>query len=141
IEAPDNDGVTNVLAGSTIAVLIMLALWVGGLVTYTVLKPIPASTLLSTRSSFAVWLRGLVPGVVVGLLQALVLTILARSLLVSDAGQGFEIAVFSCVSALVFMILNFSLVAWFGGVGRCLSVIAVVLAVAGRTIGAVPGFF
>ena len=38
IEAPDNDGVTNVLAGSTIAVLIMLALWVGGLVTYTVLK-------------------------------------------------------------------------------------------------------
>src|SRR5699024_8113824 len=44
IEAPDSDGVTNVLAGSTIALLIMLALWVGGLVTYTVLNAIPAST-------------------------------------------------------------------------------------------------
>src|SRR5699024_3629003 len=49
--------------------------------------------------------------------------------------------VLTFVSALVFMILNFALVAWFGGVGRFLSVIAVVLAVAGRTIGAVPGFF
>ena len=57
------------------------------------------------------------------------------------AVQGFDIAVLTFVSALVFMILNFALVAWFGGVGRFLSVIAVVLAVAGRTIGAVPGFF
>jgi putative membrane protein len=141
IKAPSTDGLTNVLAGSTIALLIMLALWVGGLVTYTVLKPIPASTLLSTKSSFAVWARGLVPGLVVGLLQALVLSILAVSVMDIDAIQGFDIAVLTFVSAIVFMILNFALVAWFGGVGRFLSVIAVVLAVAGRTIGAVPQFF
>ncbi|MDN5807182.1 MAG: YhgE/Pip domain-containing protein [Brevibacterium sp.] len=142
IKAPSSDsGTDNVLQGSTLALLIMLALWVGGLVTYTVLKPIPASTLLSTKSSFAVWLRGLVPGVLVGLLQALVLSILAVSVLDIDAIQGFDIAVLTFVSALVFMVLNFALVAWFGGVGRFLSVIAVVLAVAGRTIGAVPGFF
>ncbi|WP_166974206.1 YhgE/Pip domain-containing protein [Brevibacterium atlanticum] len=141
IEEPSTDGLTNVLAGSTIALLIMLALWVGGLVTYTVLKPIPASTLLSTKSSFAVWARGLVPGVVIGVLQALVLSILAVSVMDIDAIQGFDIAVLTFVSAIVFMILNFALVAWFGGVGRFLSVIAVVLAVAGRTIGAVPQFF
>jgi putative membrane protein len=141
IKAPGTDGFTNVLAGSTIALLIMLALWVGGLVTYTVLKPIPASTLLSTKSSVAVWARGLVPGLVVGLLQALVLSILAVSVMDIDAIQGFDIAVLTFVSAIVFMILNFALVAWFGGVGRFLSVIAVVLAVAGRTIGAVPQFF
>lgn len=141
IEAPDSDGMTDVLQGSTIALLIMLALWVGGLVTYTVLKPIPASTLLSTKSSFVVWLRGLVPGLVVGLLQALVLSILAVTVMDIDAIQGFDIAVLTFVSAIVFMILNFALVAWFGGVGRFLSVIAVVLAVAGRTIGAVPQFF
>ncbi|WP_240372589.1 YhgE/Pip family protein [Brevibacterium zhoupengii] len=141
IKAPDSSDAGDVLQGSTLALLIMLALWVGGLVTYTVLKPIPASTLLSTKSSVAVWLRGLVPGVVVGLLQALVLSILAVSVLDIDAVQGFDIAVLTFVSALVFMVLNFALVAWFGGVGRFLSVIAVVLAVAGRTIGAVPGFF
>ncbi|WP_231443121.1 YhgE/Pip domain-containing protein [Brevibacterium zhoupengii] len=141
IKAPDSADAGDVLQGSTLALLIMLALWVGGLVTYTVLKPIPASTLLSTKSSVAVWLRGLVPGVVVGLLQALVLSILAVSVLDIDAVQGFDIAVLTFVSALVFMVLNFALVAWFGGVGRFLSVIAVVLAVAGRTIGAVPGFF
>ncbi|SMX98061.1 putative membrane protein [Brevibacterium sp. 239c] len=142
IKAPStSDSGTNVLQGSTLALLIMLALWVGGLVTYTVLKPIPASTLLSTKSSVAVWLRGLVPGVIVGLLQALVLSILAVSVLDIDAVQGFDIAILTFVSALVFMVLNFALVAWFGGVGRFLSVIAVVLAVAGRTIGAVPGFF
>nr|WP_280712908.1 ABC transporter permease [Brevibacterium marinum] len=141
IEAPSDDSGTDILQGSTIALLIMLALWVGGLVTYTVLKPILASTLLSTRSSFAVWLRGLVPGAIVGLLQALVLSVLAVSVMDLDAVQGFEIAVLTFVSALVFMVLNFALVAWFGGVGRFLSVIAVVLAVAGRTIGAVPGFF
>jgi putative membrane protein len=141
IKAPSTDGWTNVLQGATIALLIMLALWVGGLVTYTVLKPIPASTLLSTKSSFAVWLRGLVPGLVVGVLQALVLSILAVTVMDIDAVQGFDIAVLTFVSAIVFMILNFALVAWFGGVGRFLSVIAVVLAVAGRTIGAVPQFF
>lgn len=141
IKAPSSDSPSNVLQGSTLALLIMLALWVGGLVTYTVLKPIPASTLLSTKSSFAVWLRGLVPGVAVGLLQALVLSILAVSVLDIDAVQGFNIAVLTFVSALVFMVLNFALVAWFGGVGRLLSVVAVVLAVAGRTIGAVPEFF
>ena len=141
IKSPGSDDVTDVLQGSTIALLIMLALWVGGLVTYTVLKPIPASTLLSTRSSFAVWLRGLLPGVIVGVLQALVLSILAVTVMDIDAVQGFDIAVLTFVSAMVFMILNFALVAWFGGVGRFLSVIAVVLAVAGRTIGAVPQFF
>ncbi|HCG56104.1 MULTISPECIES: YhgE/Pip domain-containing protein [Brevibacterium] len=141
IKAPSSDSPSDVLQGSTLALLIMLALWVGGLVTYTVLKPIPASTLLSTKSSVAVWLRGLVPGVIVGLLQALVLSILAVSVLDIGAVQGFDIAVLTFVSALVFMVLNFALVAWFGGVGRFLSVIAVVLAVAGRTIGAVPQFF
>lgn len=141
IKTPDSDEFTNVLQGSTIALLIMLALWVGGLITYTVLKPIPSSTLLSTKSSFAVWLRGLVPGAVVGLLQSIVLSILAVSVMDVDAIQGFDIAVLTFVSAIVFMILNFALVAWFGGVGRFLSVIAVVLAVAGRTIGAVPQFF
>ncbi|MGJ7559653.1 YhgE/Pip family protein [Brevibacterium casei] len=141
IEAPDTDSVTNLLTGSTIALLIMLALWVGGLVTYTVLKPIPSSTLLSTQSSVLVWLRGLVPGVAVGLVQALVLAILAVTVMDIDAIQGFDIAVLTFVSAIVFMILNFALVAWLGGVGRFLSVIAVVLAVAGRTIGAVPEFF
>ncbi|MCF2586839.1 YhgE/Pip family protein [Brevibacterium sp. UCMA 11752] len=141
IKAPSSSDAGDVLQGSTLALLIMLALWVGGLVTYTVLKPIPASTLLSTKSSAAVWLRGLVPGVIVGLLQALVLSILAVSVLDIGAVQGFDIAVLTFVSALVFMVLNFALVAWFGGVGRFLSVIAVVLAVAGRTIGAVPGFF
>ncbi|AZT94841.1 YhgE/Pip domain-containing protein [Brevibacterium aurantiacum] len=141
IKSPDSSDAGDVLQGSTLALLIMLALWVGGLVTYTVLKPIPASTLLSTKSSVAVWLRGLVPGVIVGLLQALVLSILAVTVLDIDAVQGFDIAVLTFVSALVFMVLNFALVAWFGGVGRFLSVIAVVLAVAGRTIGAVPGFF
>ena len=142
IKAPNSsDAGTHVLQGSTLALLIMLALWVGGLVTYTVLKPIPASTLLSTKSSVAVWLRGLVPGVIVGLLQAVVLSILAVNVLDIDAVRGFDIAVLTFVSALVFMVLNFALVSWFGGVGRFLSVIAVVLAVAGRTIGAVPGFF
>lgn len=141
IKAPSSDSPSDVLQGSTLALLIMLALWVGGLVTYTVLKPIPASTLLSTKLSVAVWLRGLVPGVIVGLLQALVLSILAVSVLDIGAVQGFDIAVLTFVSALVFMVLNFALVAWFGGVGRFLSVIAVVLAVAGRTIGAVPQFF
>src|SRR5699024_574776 len=141
IDAPDNDGVTNVLAGSTIALLIMLALWVGGLVTYTVLKPIPASTLLSTRSSFAVWLRGLVPGAVVGLLQALVLSILAVTVMDIDAVQGFDIAVLTFVSALVCMVRNFALRASFCGVGRFMSALAVVLSVAGRTVGAGTGFF
>ena len=52
-------------------------------------------------------------GLVVGVLQALVLSILAVTVMDIDAIQGFDIAVLTFVSAIVFMILNFALVAWF----------------------------
>ncbi len=141
IEAPTTDSLPDLLQGSTIALLIMLALWIGGLVTYTVLRPIPAATLLSTESSPAVWLRGLAPGLAVGVVEAAVLAGLATWVMDVDAGQAVGIVVLTFASALVFVVLNFALVAWLGGVGRFVSVIALVLAVAGRTIGAVPEFF
>ncbi|RBP62498.1 putative membrane protein [Brevibacterium sanguinis] len=141
IESPDDRGVPDLLQGTTIALLIMLALWIGGIVTYTVLRPVQAAVLLSTESSPAIWLRGLAPGLLVGAVQAVVLSSLATTVLDVDTTQAVRIVLLTFASALVFMIFNFALVAWLGGVGRFVSVIALVLAVAGRTIGAVPEFF
>ncbi|WP_309132685.1 YhgE/Pip domain-containing protein [Brevibacterium sp.] len=141
VTTPGADSLPNLLQGSTIALLIMLALWIGGLVTYTVLRPIPASTLLSTQSSPAVWLGGLAPGLAVGAVEAAVLAGLATWVMDVDASQAVGIVMLTFASAMVFMVLNFALVAWLGGAGRFVSVIALVLAVAGRTIGAVPEFF
>src|SRR5699024_8225799 len=87
IEAPDHGAVADVLAGPTIAVLIMLAPCVGGLVTYAVRKPGPASPLLSPRAARAVWLRRAVPRVVVRLLRALAASILAVTVMDIDDAQ------------------------------------------------------
>ncbi len=141
IEAPDTDSVTNLLTGSTIALLIMLALWVGGLVTYTVLKPIPSSTLLSTQSSVLVWYaragagrrRRARPGARARDPRG------HRHGHRRDPGlrhRGPHVRLRDRVHDPQLRARRV-----LGGVGRFLSVIAVVLAVAGRTIGAVPEFF
>lgn len=144
VVAPVAEGdklLTDIPQASSIALLLMMVLWVGALVTYTVVRAISATALTSRRSSLSVLGKGLLPGLIIAAIQAVVLAIIANIVLELNLFDFASVLLLVLFAGLVFMTLNFALVAWFGGTGRFISVALVVLAVAGRAIGAVPEFF
>ena len=134
--------VTSVFSNAaTTTLLAVLALWVGGLASYLVLRAVSAKALSSMRSSVRLTVESLLPAAVVAVVQAVILTGLLTALLDLHAGQTARLLGLSVLAGLVFAALNQALVAWFGGVGRFVSVVLVVLTVAAAITSAVPAVF
>ncbi|MCI2266104.1 YhgE/Pip domain-containing protein [Sediminivirga luteola] len=126
---------------SAIALLLSLALWIGGLVTYLILRAVSAGALSSTASSAALAARALLPGVLLASVQAVALVLLAQSVLELGFADLCTLLVFAIVSGAVFAAIHHALVAWFGGAGRFVAVLLAVLGAAAHVLSAVPGFF
>ncbi|SDV01577.1 putative membrane protein [Microlunatus sagamiharensis] len=134
--------VTSVFSNvATTTLLAVLALWVGGLASYLVLRAVSAKALASMKSSWRLSLESLLPAAVVAAVQSVVLTVLMTALLDLGAGQVVRLLGLSLLAGLVFVALNHALVAWFGGVGRFVSVVLVVLTAAAALTSAVPEVF
>ncbi|MFT4165714.1 MAG: YhgE/Pip domain-containing protein [Microlunatus sp.] len=120
--------------------LSVLALWLGGLASFVVLRAIPSRVLTSMKPSW--WLAGeaLLPAVGVAVIQAIAMTITLQNLLKLDAGQVAQLLPFLLLAGLSFVAVNHALVAWLGGVGRFISVGVVVLSVATAITHAIPEF-
>lgn len=139
--ASDDGLLGSISQASTIALLLVMALWLGALITYTVIRAVSATAVTSRRPSWAIMAKGLLPGLLIAVVQAVVLTVLGQIVLdlgIFDLSALLLLAIFA---GIVFMVVNYALVAWFGGIGRFISVALVVLAVAGRALGATPEFF
>ncbi|HEY5821246.1 MAG TPA: YhgE/Pip domain-containing protein [Propionibacteriaceae bacterium] len=126
---------------ATTTLLAVLALWIGGLATYLVVRAISGRVLSSMKSSWRLAAEALAPGAVIAVVQALALTVMLQALLKLDAAQLAQLAGFALLTGLAFVALNQALVAWFGGIGRFVSVVVVVAAAAGSITGAVPEVF
>ena len=126
---------------TTTTLLAVLALWVGALATYLVIRPVISRVLASSKPSWRLALEGLLPGAVIGAVQALALTTVLHLLLDLPAGRTVQLGGLALLTAVTFAALNQALVAWFGGVGRFVSVALVVLATAGALTSAVPAAF
>lgn len=139
VSTPDVTSVFSNVATTTL--LAVLALWVGGLASYLVLRAVSAKALSSMKSSWRLSLESLLPAAVVAAVQAVVLTVLLDLLLDLSAGQTVRLLGLAVLAGLVFVALNQALVAWFGGVGRFVSVVLVVLTAAAALTSAVPEVF
>jgi putative membrane protein len=126
---------------STTTFLTVLALWVGALATYLVLRAVTSRVLASMKPSWRLSLEGLLPGVLIGVVQAVALSAVLQVLLDLPTGRAVELAAFALLTAVTFVALNHALVAWFGGVGRFVSVVLVVIGAAGAVTSAVPVAF
>ena len=126
---------------ATTTFLAVIALWVGGLASYLVLRPFSSRVLGSMKPSWRLALEGLAPGAVIAALQAVILTAVLDRLLDLTTGQMAALLPFAVLTGLAFAAVNHALVGWFGGVGRFVSVIMVVLAAAGAITSAVPEIF
>ena len=127
IAAGDSSG--GPVGASGAALFAALALWIGSLVTYLVLAPIPPRTLESSRSSWRLALRGYLPGLGLGLVQGLILAAMMLLTVLEESPTGaVGFAAFCMVVGAAFGAVQQGLAALFGSVGRFLAMTAAVAA-------------
>jgi putative membrane protein len=126
---------------ATTTFLAVIALWIGALASYLVLRAVSGRVLTSMKPSWRLALEGLLPGAIIGAVQAVALTVVLQILLDLSAEQAAALLPFAVLTALSFVAINHALVSWFGGVGRFISVALVVAAAAASITSAVPAIF
>ncbi|MFR9728820.1 YhgE/Pip family protein [Saccharopolyspora sp. MS10] len=123
---------------SGVALFAVLALWVGALATFLVLRAIPERALESTRSSFALALRQLRLPAAIAVAQGVLVTV------VVGISQDFTLAQWAAGSALAalaavaFTAVNQALAGALGGFGRFVSMLVALVLLATAFITAVP---
>lgn len=122
-----------------------VSLWVGGMVTFMVLRAVSARALASTASSARAALAGWVPGALLGVLQAVVLMAVLIFAVGIESPDVPATMAFAALVAVVFTAIHQSLNALLGGVGRLVALVLLVLQLtsAGGTypVGTSPAFF
>ncbi|WP_369052721.1 YhgE/Pip family protein [Kineococcus terrestris] len=122
-----------------------VALWVGGMVTYMVLRALSPRALASTVSPVRAALAGWVPGALLAVAQGLVLGVVLLTAVGISSPRPAATLAFTVLVAVVFTALHQCLVALFGGAGRLGALVLLVLQLTstGGTypVQTAPGFF
>ncbi|NAZ88492.1 YhgE/Pip family protein, partial [Kineococcus indalonis] len=122
-----------------------VSLWVGGMVTYMVLRAVSPRALASTAGSLRTALAGLLPGAVLGVLQAVVLQAVLLLAVGVESPSPLLTVAFTALVAVVFTAAHQCLIALLGGPGRLVALVLLVLQLtsAGGTypVGTSPAFF
>ena len=118
--------------------LAVLALWLGGLASFVVLRAIPSRVLTSMKPSWRLAAEALLPAVGIAVVQGVALTVVLQNLLDLTLSQVGQLLPFTLLAGLAFVAVNHALVAWFGGIGRFVSVAAVVLSTGAAITDAIP---
>jgi len=122
-----------------------LALWVGAMAIYLLLRPLSERALASTASSARIALAGFAPGVLISALQAVLLVTVLEFVVGIDPASHVELLGVALATGVVFTAINQMFIAVFGGAGRILALVFVCLQLtaAGGThpIETAPPFF
>lgn len=136
-----SDSSTSTIFGPTaIPLLTAVVLWFGGLATFVVMRAHTARALTSRRSSAALTLRAFAPAALIGAGQGLLVSLIVQIVANYDAAAWWTFAGTAVVAGITFAAVNQALVALFGGVGRWISALIGVLAVATGLISTVPAW-
>lgn len=122
-----------------------LALWIGGMITYMVLKAIPYRALASTASSIRIAWAGYVPGFLFGVLQVLFLWTVLAFMLDFTVSSWLWTLLFSILIAGTFQAVHQMTIVIFGSLGRLVGLVLLMLQIgaAGGTypVETAPQFF
>jgi putative membrane protein len=121
-----------------VAYLGALALGVGGLVTFLLLRPVPARALSSRAGAVRLASRSFGPAAAVVGLQSLLVTGVLTSALGLGALRSLAVGGAVLVAGLALVAVNQALVAWLGGPGRLVSLAVVALSVPAALTGTAP---
>ncbi|WP_047520731.1 YhgE/Pip domain-containing protein [Microbacterium sp. ZOR0019] len=133
-----NSSMDTIFGPTAIPLLAAVVLWFGGLATFLVMRAHTARTLTSRRSSATLTLRAFAPAALIGAGQGLLVSLIVQIVASYDAPAWWAFAGTAVLAGVVFAAANQALVALFGGVGRWISALVGVLAVATGLISTVP---
>ncbi|PRY69144.1 putative membrane protein [Glaciihabitans tibetensis] len=105
---------------------IPIALWIGGLITYQVLRAVPPRAFASPARSWRIAVAGYVPGVLFALVQGVLLSVVLKFVVGVSAPNFSALLGLISLTAVAFAAMHQALVAWFGGIGRLLALILLV---------------
>ncbi|MEN0023023.1 MAG: YhgE/Pip family protein [Microbacterium sp.] len=135
------EGAGDTIFGPTaIPLLTAVVLWFGALASFLVLRPHTARTLTSRRTSAGLALRALAPAAAIGAGQGVLVSLIVQIVAGYDAATWWAFAGMAVLAGVAFAAVNQALVAVFGGVGRWVSALVGVLAIATGLVSTVPGW-
>lgn len=136
----ETDNLTTVVRPNVgwVTMLLVGALWLAGLAFYTVRPPIQPRLAMSSRSTARLVLESLLPGVVMGVAQAVLLTGVAMATLHLTIAETARLGGILVVAAVTFSVIHHALTAWLGNLGRLVSVLVAVVVGASAFTGALP---
>jgi putative membrane protein len=105
---------------------IPIALWIGALITYQVLRAAPPRAFASPVPSWRIALAGYTPGVLFGLIQGVLLSVVLSFVVGVSAPNFLALLGFVCLTAIAFASMHQALVVCFGSIGRLLALILLV---------------
>lgn len=135
-----NSEANTIFGPTAIPLLAAVVLWFGGLASFIVMRAHTARTLTSRRSSAGLTLRAFVPAALIGAGQGVLVALIVQFVAKYDAGAWWAFAATAVVAGIAFAAVNQALVALFGGIGRWVSALIGVVAVATGLISTVPGW-
>ena len=122
------------------ALLAVATLWLGALLAYAFAAPVPSDVVTDSRSSVRLWLRTVgLPGVI-GAGQGILIGAIAGLALNLTVGRTVVAMGLLAVVGLSFVLINHALTAWFGTIGRGVSVLLLVATVGLGLTSTVPGW-
>ncbi|MCS3843692.1 YhgE/Pip domain-containing protein [Microbacterium sp. AK031] len=141
VSSNSSDSSMNTIFGPTaIPLLAAVVLWFGSLASFIVMRAHTARTLTSRRSSAGLALRAFAPAAAIGAGQGILVALIVQFVASYDAAAWWAFAGTAVVAGVAFAAVNQALVALFGGIGRWVSALIGVVAVATGLISTVPAW-
>lgn len=136
------DGLTGLANPNVgwISLLLVLALWLGAMTTYLVLKAATRGLLGAAEPTFTLIVEALAPGVAVVLTQAAVLSGLAHLGLGLTWQKSLAVTGLLLLAGFAFALINHALVIWASGFGRIVALLLAVIGTAPVIAPAAPGW-
>lgn len=125
---------------TAIPLLSAVVLWFGALASFIALHAVPGNSLTSRRSSFGMVLRGFWPAAALGAAQGVLVALIVQLVAGYDAATWWAFAGFAALAGISFAAVNQALVTVFGGIGRWVSALIGVVAVATGLISTIPAW-
>lgn len=131
---------SNMFGPTAIPLLAAVVLWFGALASFIALRAVPGSTLTSRRSSIGMVLRGFWPAAALGAGQGILVALTVQIVASYDAATWWGFAGLAVLAGVAFAAVNQALVAVLGGIGRWISALVGVVAVATGLISTIPSW-
>ncbi|MFD5224573.1 YhgE/Pip domain-containing protein [Microbacterium sp. NPDC058342] len=125
---------------TAIPLLSAVVLWFGALASFIALRAVPGNALTSRRSSAAMVLRGFWPAAAIGAGQGLLISLTVQIVAGYDAATWWGFAGFAVLAGIAFAAVNQALVTVLGGIGRWVSALVGVVAVATGLVSTIPAW-